>query len=76
VARDFENIFKFSRQKIQKKIWVAHGKKCYKFYNKGVKSLRVQLYSTENEGKSCIVERWIRAMRGKMFKHLSANNTR
>jgi len=39
-----------------------------KFYNEDVKSLDVALYSTENEEKYCIAERWIRSMRGKMFK--------
>ena len=55
------------------KMWVDKGKE---FYNKHVKALGVQLYSTENEEKSCIVERWNRTMKEKMFKHFSANNTK
>lgn len=34
------------------------------------------MYSTENEEKSCVVERWNRTMKEKMFKYLSANSTR
>ncbi|XP_065640497.1 uncharacterized protein LOC136073070 [Hydra vulgaris] len=41
-----------------------------------VKALGVQLYSTENEEKSCLVERWNRTMKEKMFKYFSANSTR
>ena len=46
------------------------------FYNKHVKALGVQLYSTENEEKSSVVERWNRTMKEKMFKYFSANNTK
>jgi hypothetical protein len=45
------------------------------FYNKHVKKL-VDLISTENEEKSCIVERWNRTMKDRMFKYFTANNTR
>ena len=51
------------------KIWVDKGKE---FYNKDVK---FELYSTENEEKSSVVERWNRIMKEKMFKYFSANNT-
>src|SRR6218665_3848228 len=37
------------------KVWVDKGKE---FYNKDVKKL--ELYYTENEEKSCVVERWNR----------------
>ncbi|XP_065665405.1 uncharacterized protein LOC136086839 [Hydra vulgaris] len=36
----------------------------------------VELYSTENEEKSCVVERWNRTLKDKMFKYFSANSTR
>ena len=37
----------------------------------------MDLYSTENEEKSSVVERWNRTMKERMFKYfLSANNTR
>jgi hypothetical protein len=44
------------------------------FYNKHVKKL-VELISTENEEKSCVVERWNRTMKDRMFKYFTANNT-
>ena len=55
------------------KMWVDKGKE---FYNKHVKALGVQLYSTENEEKSSVVERWNRTMKEKMFKYFSVNSTR
>ena len=44
------------------------------FYNKDVKGL-IKLYSTENEEKSSVVERWIRMMKETMWKYFSANST-
>ncbi|XP_065665403.1 uncharacterized protein LOC136086838 [Hydra vulgaris] len=41
-----------------------------------LKTLGVELYSTENEEKSCVVERWNRTLKDKMFKYFSANSTR
>ena len=53
------------------KMWVDKGKE---FYNKDVKDL-IELYSTENEEKSSIVERWIRTMKEKMWKYFTSNST-
>ena len=35
----------------------------------------IELYSTENQEKSSVVERWIRTMKEKMWKYFSANST-
>ena len=40
-------------------------------YNKDL----IELYSTENEEKSSVAERWIRTMKEKMWKYFSANST-
>ena len=53
-------------------MWVDKGKE---FYNKDVKDLAIELYSTENEEKSSVVERWIRTMKEKMWKYFSINST-
>ena len=52
-------------------MWVDKGKE---FYNKDVKD-SIELYSTENEEKSSVAERWIRTMKEKMWKYFSANST-
>ena len=69
VAHAFSKIL---RERKPCKVWVDKGKK---FYNKDVQKL-VALYSTENEEKSCVIERFNRTMKEKMFKYFSANNTR
>jgi hypothetical protein len=35
----------------------------------------VDVYSTENEEKSCVVERWNRTNKDRMFKYFTVNNT-
>ena len=69
-AEGFEKIFRSGRKPL--KLWVDKGKE---FYNKNVKSLGVELYSTENEEKSSVIERWNRTMKEKVFNYSTANST-
>ena len=69
VAKAIKIIFKGGRR--PKKVWTDKGRE---FYNKNVMDL-IELYSTENEEKSSIVERWIRTMKDKMWKYFTDNNT-
>ena len=71
VGDAFKEIFK----KIKAKTRKALDRKGREFYNKHVKELGVELYSTENEEKSSVAERWNRTMIEKMFKYFTANNT-
>ena len=68
VASALKTIFK---ERKPGKMWVEKGKE---FYNKDVKDF-IELYSTENEEKASVVERWIRTMKEKMWKYFSANST-
>ena len=68
VASALKTMFK---ERKPEKMWVDKGKE---FYNKHVKDL-IELYSTENEEKSSVVERWIRMMKEKMWKYFSAKST-
>ena len=68
VASALKTIFE---ERKPEKMWVDKGKE---FYNKDVKDL-IELYSTENEEKSSIVERWIRTMKEKMWKYFSTKST-
>ena len=68
VASALKTIFK---ERKPGKMWVDKGKE---FYNKDVKDL-IELYSTENEEKSSVFERWIRMMKEKMWKYFTANST-
>ena len=69
VANAFSSILKERRPS---KMWVDRGRE---FYYEDVQKL-VELYSTENEEKSCVIERFNRTIKEKMFKYFSANNTR
>ncbi|XP_065672054.1 uncharacterized protein LOC136089888 [Hydra vulgaris] len=63
VANALSKIFKERRSQ---KNWVD---KSLEFYNKHVIALGRELYSTKNEEKSCVIERWNRTMNNKMFKY-------
>ena len=69
VAEALENIFE---ERKPEKLWTDKGTE---FKNKDVKKL-IEIYSTENEEKSSVVERWIRTMKEKMWKHFTDNKTR
>ena len=52
------------------KIWVDQGSE---FYNKDfLKINNIEMYSTYNEGKSIVAERFIRTLEKKIFKHMTA----
>ena len=68
VAKALKNIFE---ERKPEKLWTDKGTE---FKNKDVKDL-VELYSTENEEKSSIAERWIRTIKEKMWKYFTDNNT-
>ena len=76
---EVENAFKniFAEGRVPEKLWVDKGKE---FYNQHVKKLlnklNIEMYSTENEEKSSVVERWNRTMKNKMYKYFTANMTR
>ena len=48
-------------------------------YNQKLKAVlaanNLMLYSTENEVKSSVIERWNRTMKNLMWKYFTANNT-
>ena len=62
---------------VPKKLWSDAGRE---FYNKEVKSLLkkhdITIYSTENEEKCSVVERWNRTIKTKLWKYFTANGTR
>ena len=70
VTEAFETIFKEGRR--PQYLWVDKGKE---FYNKHLKDLLekngIHMYSTENEEKSSVVERWNRTIKSKMWKQFT-----
>ena len=61
----------FNRKPI--KIWVDQGSQ---FYNNAFKNFlkvnNIEMYSTYHEGKSVAAERFIRTLKNKLFKHMTA----
>ena len=55
------------------KIWVDQGSE---FYNNSFKRIlkinSIEMYSTYNEGKSAVAERFIRTLEKKIFKYMTA----
>ena len=55
------------------KKWVDKGSK---FYNRSVKSWieknGIEMYSTHNEAKSVVAERFIRTLKNKIYKHMTS----
>ena len=70
VREAFQSIFKDGRK--PEYLWTDRGSE---FYNKHVRDLlaknKITLYSTENEEKSSIVERWNRTIKNKMWKQFT-----
>ena len=73
VKAGLEKIFK---EQIPKKIWADKGTE---FYNEKVAGLLAKhdivLYSTENEEKCSVIERWNRTVKTKLWKYFTANKT-
>ena len=74
VTEAFEKIFASSRRQ-PRLLWTDKGTE---FYNANVKRLlkehNITLYSTENEEKSSVVERWNQTIKLRLWKMFSANN--
>ena len=72
IVNAFKNILSDSNRK-PNKIWVDQGSE---FYNKSFKDFlkinNIEIYSTYNEGKSVVAERFIRTLKSKIFKHMTA----
>ena len=72
IVNAFDKIIKQSERK-SNKIWVDQGSE---FYNNNLKKWlsdnNIIMYSTYNEGKSVVAERFIRTLKNKLYKHMTA----
>ena len=76
-ASEVTEAFKRLRTKQKsEKLWVDKGKE---FYNRPMQDLlrkyNIEMYSTENEEKASVVERWNRTIKSIMWKYFTANST-
>ena len=71
IANAFQIILKKSNGK-PNKIWVDKGSEFYNnFFKKCLKDSDIEMYSTNNEGKSVIAERFIRTLKNKIYKYMT-----
>ena len=72
IVNAFQSILKKSNR-TPNKIWVDKGSE---FYSRSMKSWLekndIEMYSTHNEGKSLVAERFIRTIKNKIYKHMTS----
>ena len=68
----FQKILDNSSRK-PNKIWVDKESEFYNSsFKKCLKDNDIEMYSTHNEGKSVVAERFIRTLKNKIYKHMTA----
>ena len=71
IVNGFQKVFDSSKRK-PNKVWVDH---VCAFYSNNFKKLLkendIKIYSTHNEGKSVVAERFIKALKNKIYKHMT-----
>ena len=72
IVNAFNKIIKESNRK-QNKIWVDQGREFYNnVFGKWLLDNDINMYSTYNEGKPVVAERFIRTLKNKLYKHMTA----
>ena len=71
IVNTFNKIIKQSNRK-PNKIWVDQGGEFYNVFEKWLSHNDINMYSTNNEGKSVVAERFIRTLKNKLYKHVAA----
>ena len=71
IVNAFQRILDSSKRK-RNKIWVDQGSEyCNNVIKKFLKDDDISMYSTYNEGKSVVAERFIRNLKNKIYKHMT-----
>ena len=72
VVEGFKKIVNESNRQ-PNKIWVDQGCEFYnKVFKNWLKDEGIEMYSTYNEGKSVVAERFIRTLKNKLYKHVTS----
>ena len=72
IVNAFNKIIKQSNRK-SNKIWIDQGGEFYNnVFEKWLSDNDINMYSTYNEGKSVVIERFIRTLKNKLYKHMTA----
>ena len=73
IVNAFNKIIKQSNSAKPNKIWVDQGGEFYNHvFKKWLSDNDIVMYSTYNEGKSVVAERFIRTLKNKLYKHMAA----
>ena len=72
IVAAFQSILKQSNRK-PNKIWADKGSEFYNaFFKKWLRDNDIVMYSTNNEGKSVVAERFIRTLKSKIYKYMTS----
>ena len=72
IVKAFQSILKQSNRK-PNKIWVDKGSEYYNaYFKKWLRDNDIVMYSTHNEGKSVVPERFIRTLKSKIYKYMTS----
>ena len=71
IVNAFQKILDRSKRKTNE-IWVDQGSEFYNVYKKWLKDNDISMYSTYNERKSVVAERFIRTLKNEIYKHMSS----
>ena len=72
IANAFQSILDSSKRK-PNKIWYDQGSEFYNTHFKNLlKNNNVEIYSKYNEGKFVVAERFVRTLKNKIYKHMTA----
>ena len=73
IVNTFNKIIKQSNRK-PNKIWVDEGSEFYNLvFKKWLSDNNIEMYSTYNEDKSVVAERFIRTLKNELHKHMTAS---
>ena len=73
IMKEFDRSEAKSKGHKPNKIWVDKGSKFYNnSFKKWLKDNDIEMYSIHNEGKSVVVERFIRTLKNKIYKYMTS----
>ena len=82
IFKAFQSILKQSNRRVEdnsaqhvkpNKIWVDKGSEFYNaYFKKWLRDNDIVIYSTHNEGKSVVAERFIRTLKSKIYKYMTS----
>ena len=72
IVKAFQSILKQSNRK-PNKIWIDKGSGfCNAYFKEWLRDNNIVMYSTHNEGKSVVAERFIRTLKSKIYKYITS----